>query len=57
MDSSGTRYAEMLYNHKTDPDENLNISGESGNSDILNALRKVNLENRIQSENSIGKSE
>ncbi len=51
LDSTGTRYAEMLYDHKTDPDENINISGENTNTEIINTLRKVNLNNRIKSEN------
>ncbi len=53
LDSAGTRYAEMLYDHNTDPDENFNVSGENANTEILNTLRKVNLENRIGSEMSI----
>ena len=53
MDSSGTRYAEMLYDHNTDPGENFNISGEAGNADIINTLRKVNLDNRIKSEKPV----
>ena len=57
MDSSGTRYAEMLYNHNTDPDENFNISGEGSNTDILNTLRKENLENRIRSDKPLAGNE
>ena len=57
MDSSGTRYAEMLYNHNTDPDENFNISGEAGNTDIINILRKENLDNRIKSERPVAVNE
>jgi len=53
FDSTGTRYAEMLYDHNTDPDENKNISGVTANTEILNTLRKVNLDNRIKSEKSI----
>lgn len=53
LDSSRSRYAEMLYNHRIDPDENYNLSGENENSEILNTLRKANLENRNQSENAV----
>jgi len=53
QDSSQSRYAEMLYNHRTDPDENYNISGNNENADIINALREANLKNRIQSGNAV----
>ena len=53
LDSSQSRYAEMLYNHRTDPDENYNISGNNENTEIVNALREANFKNRIQSGNAI----
>ena len=53
LDSSQSRYAEMLYNHRTDPDENYNISGNNENIEIINALREANLKNRIQSGNAV----
>lgn len=53
LDSSQFRIAEMLYDHNTDPNENNNISGEIKNSEIIETLREVNLENRIRSENTV----
>ena len=38
---NGTRYARMLYDHKTDPHENVNISELSQNKDLVEKLSKM----------------
>jgi len=53
LDTSQTRYAEMLYNHQNDHDENNNISIDTENADIIDKLREVNLENRVLSNTTI----
>jgi len=53
LDSAQSRYAEMLYNHQIDRDENHNISIDEENSDIINTLREVNLKNRIHTNKEV----
>lgn len=50
LDTVQNRYAEMLYNHQKDLDENFNISIDQENADLISSLRQVNLDNRIRSE-------
>jgi arylsulfatase A-like enzyme len=53
IDTTGTRFAEMLYDHQTDYDENHNISGEEEHTDIIRLFREKNLENRRVSRQDI----
>jgi arylsulfatase A-like enzyme len=53
FDSTQTRYAEMLYDHQNDSDENYNISLDEENADLIKRLREENLENRIQANEEV----
>ena len=53
LDSSQTRFAEMLYHHLTDRAENYNISNETEHQDVISALREANLKNRMVANDSI----
>lgn len=50
LDPEGTRYADMLYNHQNDHEENHNISVDPHFADMVDEFREINQKNRLQAE-------
>ena len=50
LNTESSRYADMLYDHHNDPEENHNIAAEEPYTDIIELFREMNVDNRKKAE-------